>query len=483
MASPNPRKRKLASHSLAFKVKVLEEVDEKILTKTAICKKHGIANSTLSTFIKDRAKIENAFVSSTFQPDRKRMRTCTDEHQQIETVLLRWFKGKHQNVPVDGPVFYTKAVAIAEEIGFPDFQPNPSWLQRFKKRNGIVFNKVSGEAGSVSEKTVEDWKSKTLPHILKDYQPSDIFNADETGLFYRCLPNKTHVFKGETCTGGKQSKERVTLLLCANMDGSERLTPLIIGKSQKPRCFKNVKSLPVEYRANRKAWMTGDLFEEWLRLQNQKFRLQNRKICLFIDNCPAHPTLHLSNIRLVFFPPNCTSRLQPLDQGIIATFKQYYRKMVLQKLIIAMDSQTVSSECTDITQYFKFSLLDALCVTRTAWGFCTQTTIANCFRHAGFTLDAPSSACAESDTETAAEHTTVAGYTDVFKRAAAVLPDKVCSAEEFVSFDSEVQTTAELTTADIVADIKASQEEEEEDEKEEEEGDREEDLQPLPIPS
>lgn len=65
---------------------------------------------------------------------------------------------------------------------------------------------------------------------------------DETGLFYRLVTDKTLNFKGRKCQGGKQSKERITLALTANMDGSDKLTPLVIGKFRNPRCFKNVQS-------------------------------------------------------------------------------------------------------------------------------------------------------------------------------------------------------------------------------------------------
>lgn len=86
--------------------------------------------------------------------------------------------------------------------------------------------------------------------------PKNVFNADETGLFFKCLPDRILTFKNEKCHGGKLSKERVTLLFAVNMDGSEKLRLLFIGKSAKPRCFKNVKSLPVTYRNNKKSWMT-----------------------------------------------------------------------------------------------------------------------------------------------------------------------------------------------------------------------------------
>ncbi|XP_034935137.1 uncharacterized protein [Chelonus insularis] len=84
---------------------------------------------------------------------------------------------------------------------------------------------------------------------------------------------------------------------------------LIIGKSQKPRCFKGVKSLPVDYANNRKAWMTSELFEKWFRDWDRD--LVMKKILLLVDNCPAHPNVtDLKSITLAFLPPNTTSVLQ-----------------------------------------------------------------------------------------------------------------------------------------------------------------------------
>lgn len=110
------------------------------------------------------------------------------------------------------------------------------------------------------------------------------------------------------------------------MDGTEKLDLMIIGKSKNPRCFKNIKNLPVIYRANSTAWMTSELFEEYLKILNRKMKKKNRKIVLFIDNCPVHPFIQLSNIELKFLPENTTSVLQPMDQGIIKCFKSYYKK-------------------------------------------------------------------------------------------------------------------------------------------------------------
>ena len=58
--------------------------------------------------------------------------------------------------------------------------------------------------------------------------------------------------KNEKCAGGKLSKEMITALVTASMAG-EKLPPLVIGKSANPRCFKNVKKLPLPYKHNTKA--------------------------------------------------------------------------------------------------------------------------------------------------------------------------------------------------------------------------------------
>ena len=95
-------------------------------------------------------------------------------------------------------------------------------------------------------------KDKILPDILKTYAAQDIFNCDECALFFRCLPNKT-CFKDDPCHGIKKSMERLTVLVCCNSDGSEKMPLLVTGKSKRPRRFKNVKELPIDYMANYKA--------------------------------------------------------------------------------------------------------------------------------------------------------------------------------------------------------------------------------------
>ena len=93
----------------------------------------------------------------------------------------------------------------------------------------MSFKTVCGESESVDVEATNSWKDNLL-QMISDRDTKDIFNIDEMGLFFKCTPNKTLAFKGESCSG-KHSKERITLLFGANMDGSEKLPLLMIGKS------------------------------------------------------------------------------------------------------------------------------------------------------------------------------------------------------------------------------------------------------------
>ena len=105
------------------------------------------------------------------------------------------------------------------------------------------------------------WKETSLPTILSRYELTDIYIADEFGLFYQGLPKKTLHLKGEKCSSGKYNKVRLTGIAAARATG-EKLPMFVIAKSVQPRCFKHVKSLPRYYCAQPKSWMSSFLFDE-----------------------------------------------------------------------------------------------------------------------------------------------------------------------------------------------------------------------------
>ena len=118
---------------------------------------------------------------------------------------------------------------------------------------------------------------------------------------WKATPTQTLNLRGEKCTGGKKSKDRVTVLVACNQDGTEKLLLLVIGKYAKPRCFKhiNMNLLPVTHESQTKAWMNSARFEKWVCQIDRQMRVANRHILLFKDNCSSHVSVAgLTNVKL-----------------------------------------------------------------------------------------------------------------------------------------------------------------------------------------
>ena len=85
-----------------------------------------------------------------------------------------------------------------------NFKASNGWLNRFRQRNNINFASVCVESGSVSEKQVTDWIAM-LPDIARVYTHCDIYNMNETGLYFGSLPDKSLSIRVDDCNGGKKS--------------------------------------------------------------------------------------------------------------------------------------------------------------------------------------------------------------------------------------------------------------------------------------
>ena len=135
--------------------------------------------------------------------------------------------------------------------------------------------------------------------------------------------------------------------------------------------------------------MNSEIFEEWVRKLDRKFRADDRKIALIIDNCPAHPSIsNLTNVQIVFLPPNTTSILQPMDQGAIPSLKAHYRGRDVRLLCRASEKK---EPCP------KISILQSVKILADFWEIVTKETIINCFRKAGITPAVQQAAIADSD--------------------------------------------------------------------------------------
>ncbi len=177
-----------------------------------------------------------------------------------------------------------------------------------------------------------------LYSIIAQYDPENVYNMDEIGLFFHLLLKYSLLMPDEdilTTRGKKKSKDWVSLIMCANAVGTHKIPCALIGKPKAPACIKDRQWL-VPYFSQAKAWMDVETCWKWFNevfFQEMKKRT-GRQVLLLLDNAPEHfEAFERDNVRIVFFPPNCTSWKQPCDMSIIVALKKRFKYLYLKDVL------------------------------------------------------------------------------------------------------------------------------------------------------
>ncbi|CUA76151.1 Tigger transposable element-derived protein 6 [Homo sapiens] [Rhizoctonia solani] len=300
---------------------------------------------------------------------------------EVEQALLVWIAQKlANNARLTGEIIVAKAHDFCDLFRIPQgnrLEFSKGWLGAFKKRHGLHQVTFHGERASVPRQYIKFECERLLP-ILRWYAPWDRYNVDETGLFWRMPP--VHRLGIHESGGLKGDKSRITYVLGSNQDGSHKLPPLVIGKSERPTCFgrnRSVASYGFWYTFNKKAWMNKLVWKAYLGYLDEMMRREGRRILLLCDNASSHKhdAADYPNLHVEFLSPNLTAWLQPMDAGIIAAFKSRYRRR-FARLAIRRDD-------AGIANIYKINQLEAMELAAAAWDSISPATISNCWRHTG----------------------------------------------------------------------------------------------------
>ncbi|KAJ4441209.1 hypothetical protein ANN_11060 [Periplaneta americana] len=219
-----------------------------------------------------------------------------------------------------------------------------------KALHGIRQVSIQGEQQSADtspvSQSVEDLHHEILCRQLA-LRKAQIYNCDKTGLNWKAFPDKTLTSASErSASEFKQQKERITLIMCSNASSRE---------IKNPSAFKNVNinNLPVCSHSRQ-----NNLSEETI---------------LVMDNASCHLNVclqnHNSNIVCRFLPPNTTSLIQPLDQGVIESVKRRYANYFIQ-CMIREDSNV------NVREFLKkYYIKDAIDNIANAWNDVSRETI------------------------------------------------------------------------------------------------------------
>lgn len=255
------------------------------------------------------------------------------KYPELERKLLNWYNSAISKIYITH-IPITESILLYKLNQLSEKKFHISYVQNLMKRNKLSSVNLHGEASSCPNVNISNVRK-----IISSYKPMFVFNMDESGLYYSQLPRKCVIDNHEkkNFKGFKIAKSRISIAITVNMDNSIKVPILYIGKSQKPLCF-NEK--PNNYINQSNAWMDNRVFKYYMDnifLPSVKDIIKNNKVLLVMDNCASHPRsligAEYDNIQLLFLPPNCTSRYQPLDMGIINKIKSNYKTEILKKCV------------------------------------------------------------------------------------------------------------------------------------------------------
>ena len=158
-------------------------------------------------------------------------------YDEFEKEMLKWWHGW---VRRHGTLTYAclmeKGKKKADELVLDAFRGSNRWACNFVRRNRLKMRRRCGEGGDANEASVELGRH-AIPLLLQHLgaRPEDMFNCDETGIIFGAHPERT--LASTSVKGTKRDMDRLTLLLCCNVTGTEHLKPLMCGKMQRQRAW------------------------------------------------------------------------------------------------------------------------------------------------------------------------------------------------------------------------------------------------------
>lgn len=294
-----------------------------------------------------------------------------------------------------------KAQAIPLQLQCMDSSARNWWLSRFRSHYVLIFWSGVGKAGNVSLEACKDWHSGRLWELLALCQPQDVCSVDETAPF-KVLPDKPFHFKGEVCCRGGLSKGRVTVLLGTNMNESDKLVLLVIGRPGKPTTFKRTRTLPALCWQNLKAWMI-------LQFLRSGYICWTGSSCAEVGKCYWPLTAGLPTLKLrawmvlacSFCPQTwhvcCAAATWPVQN-----VKALYGKMLVKRFILCIENG--SSYKMDLLRAVQLQKCGAAFYNH-VWKDVEQSTTVSCCKHAGL--------CSQGDrAKVAVEEKLVASWYD-----------------------------------------------------------------------
>ncbi|KAG5680584.1 hypothetical protein PVAND_010081 [Polypedilum vanderplanki] len=385
---PKSSGKKRVSLTIEKKIEIIKR-HENGETQKSLAEQFKVGRTTISDILKRKYKFfKFVAMNSDKTENLKRRRTLRRTiHTVLEENLLQWYNElRESGAYISGPMIAQRATQLHKELGYKDnFNASNGWLDRFKVRNGIKLCGIREVKTESDINAVAPFRGE-IESIAAWYNLSleQIYNADETDLFWKMLPNPESDLN-EVKASVRAYRERMTVLTCTNATGSHKLPLVCIGRGKRSRTFTSneIKNLQVHYYSQETAWMDKEIFKTWFHshfIPSVREHLQSiglsESALLLIDRSTSHPAdQHLRTTDNCFFvhyfPVKVKTLVQPMEQGIIRDMKLQYRYNLLVELI---------NKNLSISEFHKqLSIKDAIRLIFEGWNSVSQENIQRCF--------------------------------------------------------------------------------------------------------
>nr|XP_033329787.1 jerky protein homolog-like isoform X2 [Megalopta genalis] len=383
-SSVNVNKQKICKNlTLQQKLEAVKKKDAGIPT-SKIAVEYNVNDSAVRRWVRNRDKLEKYSISS----KSKRIRLSPVE--KVNEALTAWYHDeKKRNNTITVIQVKAKALEFFKQFGDTGtFKASDGWLRTWKQRNGICFITNFEDQLSANTERANKFKDEVLDLIQTEQLTlNQIFNANETGLHFKMMPNRSLDLKMEhTAPGYKKVEDRLTIMTCCNANGSLKMPLLVVGQYELSQVLKKCtpQMLPVSYTNQRNTWISVAIFERWFKEQFVphvcnflRSKSLPEKAILLVGNGRTYSStniLTVDGIKAIFFPPNVASLIQPLDHVIEVVRRRYKTKL----LTFVINMQHDGMEYDEVIN--SFNIKNAIDLISNAWEDITEQTIFNCWK-------------------------------------------------------------------------------------------------------
>lgn len=411
-----PQKRKLNYKTMQQKYNAIQDLDKGIGRKMASMK-YGVPVTTLSTWYKQRKRIELAIESGHTDPTRNRIRRSRT--QLVEKNLYEWYVSASQ-VANGVTVATLKERAHGLSMLSGDDLDNwlVDWMERFRvafpgdeaitslaypaTSDGLTYTSGVGGANAVSKAgfaghddhdavtndiaferetvrmdnssdssesvTGESPCNAKVPPVsyspISKYRKEDVFTVLSTRMYYDVLPDVAT----EICNSSNQLLHQppyFTAVLAFSASGA-KLPLFVIGRTARPASFSGVHHLPCRYRGNKEASLDENVLEAWLREADARFVRERRRVVIVVGGDENVDCRDIGQLRAVsVHQVTSTERTSSMNE-IIRELKARYRTRLVQTCKLASEQERPPQ---------RLSLLDALNYITLAWDNLQKSTL------------------------------------------------------------------------------------------------------------